>query len=69
MAGADGEPRVITTDDVRRLQRQSRVRLAAVESLREQQLLICRRSRERLDASRRLLEGPASTRCDPSDEV
>lgn len=53
-----------TIDDVRRLQRQSRVRLAALESLREQQQLLSRRSRERLDASRRLLEARP-----PSDEV
>lgn len=45
-----------TTDDLRRLTEQSRVRLAAVTALREQYELIARHSRSRLAASRLLLE-------------
>ena len=45
-----------TTDDIRRLTEASRVRLASVAALREQQELIARHSRRRLDDSRRLLE-------------
>jgi hypothetical protein len=56
---ADGEPSVSTTDDLRRLTDQSRVRLASVEALREQHLLITRRSRRCLEDSRLLLQpGP-----------
>ena len=53
-----------TIDELRRLNDQSRVRLAAVEALREQYELIARHSRQRLDASRLLLE-----RRVPSDQV
>ena len=56
MPGADGETRVSTSDDLRRLSAESRVRLATVAVLREQHLLIAERSRLRLDASRLLLE-------------
>ena len=45
-----------TSDDLRRLSAESRVRLAAVLALREQHRLIAEQSRRRLDASRLLLE-------------
>ena len=45
-----------TVEDLRRLNDESRVRLAAVEALREQHQLIARHSRQRLEASRLLLE-------------
>ena len=44
-----------TADDLRRLAEQSRVRLAAVEDLREESRHIVRQSRRRLDEGRRLL--------------
>ena len=56
MPGADGETRVSTSDDLRRLSAESRMRLAAVAALREQHRLIAEQSRRRLDASRLLLE-------------
>ena len=53
-----------STDDLRRLNDQSRVRLAAVEDLRGQNRLIAEHSRRRLEASRRLLD-----RCTPFGQV
>jgi hypothetical protein len=47
---------VSTSDELRRLSAESRVRLAAVVVLREQQRLIAEQSRRRLDASRLLLQ-------------
>jgi hypothetical protein len=47
---------VTSTDDLRRLTAQSRVRLAAVEDLREQYELIARQTRRRLEQSRVLLD-------------
>lgn len=44
------------SDDLRRLNDESRVRLAAVADLREQHQRITRHSSRRLEASRRLLE-------------
>jgi hypothetical protein len=52
---------VSTTDDLRRLTQQSRVRLESVAELREQYQLIARHSRHRLEASRLLLERPVRT--------
>ena len=45
-----------TTEQLRRLTVESRVRLAAVEDLRAQCQLIARHSRRRLDESRRILD-------------
>ena len=45
-----------STDDLRRLTAESRARLAAVQDLREQNELIARQTRRRLDESRVLLE-------------
>jgi hypothetical protein len=53
---------VSLTEDLRRLQEASRVRLAAVATMREQQQLIARQSRRRLDDSRRLLDRDATDR-------
>lgn len=53
-----------TTEHLRQLTAQSRVRLAAVEDLRAQYQLIARHSRRRLDESRLLLQ-----RCTPLDQV
>lgn len=53
-----------TTDHLRRLNAESRVRLAAVADLRAQCQLIARHSRRRLDESRRILD-----RCAPPDQV
>jgi hypothetical protein len=47
---------VTTTDQLRQLTDQSRVRLAAVEDLRAQCQLLARHSRRRLDESRRILD-------------
>lgn len=45
-----------TSEDLRRLTDQTRVRLAAVETIREQHRLIAEHSRRRLVASRLLLD-------------
>jgi hypothetical protein len=58
------ERAVSTIDDLRRLTAQSRVRLLAVEDLREQHRLITRSSLRRLDESRLLVQ-----RHQPSAEV
>ena len=50
------DPTAELRDGLDRLAAQSRVRLAAVEELREQHRLIVDHSRRRLDASRRLLQ-------------
>lgn len=51
-----------TTDELRRLNAESRVRLDAVAALREQHRLIAEQSRRRLDASRLLLERATRSR-------
>ena len=45
-----------STDDLRRLTAESRARLAAVQDLREQNELIARQTRRRLEESRALLD-------------
>jgi hypothetical protein len=52
---------VSTSDDLRRRTDESRVRVAAVETIREQHQLIAERSRRRLTASRLLLDRRTSS--------